>query len=312
VLAQLKEDHPNDLRVVYRHFPLVSIHDKALLATQASEAAARQGEFWAMHDLLYDTQSTWAGLSPQDFEQWVSIQAAGLDLDATRFTADMRSQALVDQAQQAWDDGRRINLPGTPFLLINGQIYNGPHDIDSLDRIIRLILLGERQFTACPPQEIDPHREYIATLVTERGEIVIQLFADKAPLAVNNFVFLARQGWYEDVTFHRVIPGFVAQSGDPSGTGTGSPGYIFQNEIDPNLKFDRPGLVGMANAGPDTNGSQFFITYGPAPHLDGNFTIFGQVLSGMDVLAELTPREPQPGLRLPPGDRLIRVIIEER
>jgi cyclophilin family peptidyl-prolyl cis-trans isomerase len=124
--------------------------------------------------------------------------------------------------------------------------------------------------------------------------------------------FLARSGWFDRVTFHRVIPGFVAQTGDPSGTGSGNPGYFIRNEIDASLKYDQPGLVGMANSGADTNGSQFFITLAPTPHLDGKYTIFGRVISGMDVLQLLTPRDPQPGTSLPPGDILFTVTIEEK
>jgi cyclophilin family peptidyl-prolyl cis-trans isomerase len=178
--------------------------------------------------------------------------------------------------------------------------------------VISLISLGKRQFAQCPSMSIDPRKQYIATLETEKGKIVLQLFPDKAPLAVNSFVFLARSGWYDGITFHRVLPGFMAQTGDPSGTGQGNPGYLFKNETDPAMKFDRAGLVGMANSGPDTNGSQFFITYAPAPNLDGSYTIFGQVLSGMDVLQKLTPRDPQPGVHLPPGDKLIKVTVEEK
>ena len=140
--------------------------------------------------------------------------------------------------------------------------------------------------------------------------MTLELFADKAPQAVNSFVFLARQGWFNDITFHRVIAGFMAQTGDPSGTGRGNPGYLFKNEIDPTLKFDRPGLLAMANSGPDTNGSQFFITYAPAPSFDGAYTIFGRVLSGMDVLEQLTPRDQQVGSSLPPGDKLLSVEIQ--
>ena len=103
---------------------------------------------------------------------------------------------------------------------------------------------------------IDPAKQYIATLKTEKGDIVIQLFADKAPLAVNSFVFLAREGWFNGVTFHRVLPGFVAQAGDPSATGMGGPGYFFRNETN-DLLYDKPGMVGMANSGADSNGSQF-------------------------------------------------------
>jgi cyclophilin family peptidyl-prolyl cis-trans isomerase len=175
-----------------------------------------------------------------------------------------------------------------------------------------MIALGKKQFTECPPFDVDPKKQYIATLHTEKGDIVIQLFADKAPLAVNSFIFLARQGWFDGVTFHRVIPGFVAQAGDPSGTGNGNPGYFFKNEIS-DLKFDKPGMVGMANSGADTNGSQFFITYAAAVHLDGGYTIFGQVLSGLDVAEKLTPRDPSQGTSLlPPGDKILGVDIEEK
>jgi cyclophilin family peptidyl-prolyl cis-trans isomerase len=177
--------------------------------------------------------------------------------------------------------------------------------------VVGLIALGQKQFTQCPSFNVDPKKQYIATLHAEKGDIVIQLFADKAPLAVNSFVFLARQGWFNGVTFHRVIPGFMAQAGDPSGTGQGNPGYFFKNEIN-DLKFDKPGMVGMANSGFDTNGSQFFITYAPASNLDGGYTIFGQVLSGLDVAEKLTPRDPSQGAALPPGDKILSVDVEEK
>jgi cyclophilin family peptidyl-prolyl cis-trans isomerase len=171
--------------------------------------------------------------------------------------------------------------------------------------------MGQKQFTQCPSFNVNPQKQYIATLHTEKGDIVIQLFPDKAPLAVNSFVFLARQGWFDSVMFHRVIPGFMAQTGDPSGTGKGNPGYFFNNEIS-DLKFDKPGMVGMANNGPDTNGSQFFITYASAAHLDGGYTIFGQVISGLDVAEQLTPRDPDQGTALQAGDKILSVDIEEK
>ena len=313
VLAQLTSEHPEDVRIVFRHFPLMSVYDKSALAAQAAEAAGKQGQFWEMHDLLFAQQGEWNALSPEDFKQWLSAQVVLLGLDAGRFNTDLTDEDIITRIQKAWEDGKKTILPGTPFLLINGQIYPGPRDYNSLDQIVRLITLGKRQFTYCPPLVIDPHKEYIAKLHTEKGDVYIQLYPDKAPLAVNSFVFLARQGWFDDIAFHRVIAGFVAQSGDPSGTGKGNPGYFFRNEIDLSLTFDRPGVVGMANSGADTNGSQFFITYASAPHLDGKYTIFGQVLSGMDVLENLSPRgDPQPGVNLAPGDKLINVTIEEK
>ena len=120
-----------------------------------------------------------------------------------------------------------------------------------------------KQYDAPPAMVIDPAKRYTATISTERGDIVVELYADKVPVTVNNFVVLARDGYYDGVTFHRVIPDFMIQSGDPTGTGRGGPGYKFADEFDPSLRHDGPGVLAMANAGPGTNGSQFFITYGP-------------------------------------------------
>ncbi len=312
-LAQeLLESHAGDVRFVYRYFPYTAYFDKGELAAQAAEAAARQDKFWEMHDLLFEKQAEWVDLPPDSFEGWVTDRAGELGLDQARFTDDFIGAETVERVQVAAQEGVRIGIPRLPFYLINGQIYRGPVDYEAFNQVISLIKLGERQFANCPAMTIDPNKQYFATLETEKGEVVLQLYPDKAPLAVNSFVFLVRQGWYDGITFHRVLPGFVAQTGDPSETGQGNPGYLFKNEIDPALKFDQAGLVGMANSGPDTNGSQFFITYAPAPELNGGYTIFGKVLSGMEVLEQLTPRDPQPGVSLPSGDRLIKVTIEER
>jgi cyclophilin family peptidyl-prolyl cis-trans isomerase len=168
-----------------------------------------------------------------------------------------------------------------------------------------------QQWSAPPAMTIDTAKQYIATLHLARGDIVIKLLPQEAPLTVNSFVFLARQGFYDGVTFHRVIPGFMAQGGDPTGTGSGGPGYYIPNETGSGRQFDTEGLVAMANAGPDTNGSQFFITYGPAPHLNGGYTIFGRVTSGMNVALSITPRDPADPTA-PPGDAINSVTIEEK
>jgi cyclophilin family peptidyl-prolyl cis-trans isomerase len=312
VLAQLLADYPDEIRFVYRHFPLLSIHDKAALATQASEAAGLQGKFWEMHDLLFEKQAEWSELSVDDFKAWLVERAAELDLDTSSFQDDMLDPATAALAQKTWDDGVAAGLPGTPSLLINGRYYNGPRDYNSLQAILELVKLEARQFTECPPMTIDPAKQYIATLTTEKGDIVIELYPEVAPIAVNSFIFLAENGWFDGVTFHRVIPGFVAQAGDPTGTGYGGPGYAYDNEVSAELKYDKQGVVGMANAGPGSNGSQFFITLAPAPNLDGGYTIFGQVISGMDVVNSLTERNPQTDPNLPPGDEILSVTIEEK
>jgi cyclophilin family peptidyl-prolyl cis-trans isomerase len=154
-------------------------------------------------------------------------------------------------------------------------------------------LVGTKTYSSAPPMLIDPSKNYTATVkMAKGGEFDIQLHADKAPVTVNSFVFLAREGFYDGVTFHRVLDGFMAQGGDPDGTGMGGPGYEFINE-DSDLTFDQAGLVAMANAGRDTNGSQFFVTFSPQERLNGGYTIFGQVTSGMDVVNGLTRRNPE-------------------
>ena len=308
----LLERHPEELRIVYRPYPYSAYFDKAELAARAAEAAGEQGQFWALHDLLFDRQDEWISLSQTAFETWLVRRIPELGLDRARFETDLNGALIADRVRAAAEQGAELGIPVLPFFLLNGQIYTGPTDVYSLDRVISLIALGKRQITACPPFVIDPNRQYLATLHTERGEVVLQLFAEQAPLAVNSFVFLARAGWYDDITFHYVVPDLAAQSGDPSGTGDGNPGYLFKVEAVDSLKFDRAGRVAMFNNGPDTNGSQFFITYQAAPQLNGNYTIFGQVLSGMEVLERLTPRNEQTGELLPPGDRLISVTIEEK
>lgn len=318
-MEQLLKNFPTSLRFVYRQFPLIGtpespFHDKAALATQASEAAGKQGKFWEMHDLLFGRQSEWATLSVSDFQQWLVEAASGLGLDVSKFTTDLTSPELVDLAQNAWEGGQKIGLSSTPTLLVNGQVWPGnvPMNLGNLSSVISLTMLEDRQFTQCPPMSINPTSQYVATLHTEKGDIVIELYADKAPITVNSFIFLAENGWFDNVTFHRVIPGFVAQTGDPSGTGYGTPGYAFKNEISPDLKFDGPGVVGMANAGADSNGSQFFITYSAQPTLDGGYTIFGHVIQGMDVVSSLTPRDPSQGTDLPAGDKILSVSIEQK
>jgi len=166
-------------------------------------------------------------------------------------------------------------------------------------------------YDAYPPMTIDTSKEYLATVkMAKGGEFTIQLFPDKAPKTVNSFVFLARQGYFGGLTFHRVLEGFMAQGGDPTGTGTGGPGYQFENE-NSDLTFDKPGVVAMANAGPDTNGSQFFITFGPTPQLNGGYTIFGQVIEGMDVVNAITLRNPEENPSFH-GDAMESVTITEQ
>jgi cyclophilin family peptidyl-prolyl cis-trans isomerase len=162
---------------------------------------------------------------------------------------------------------------------------------------------------APPSGALDTSKQYTARFKTERGEFVVELHADRAPLTVENFVNLARAGFYDGTTFHRVINGFMAQGGDPTGTGTGGPGYQFRDEFHPSLRHDGPGVLSMANAGAGTNGSQFFITYAATPHLDDRHSVFGRVTEGLDVVRSLRERDPQRDRQ--PGDRIETIEITE-
>ena len=166
-----------------------------------------------------------------------------------------------------------------------------------------------KQWSTPPAMQIDPRKKYKARMETDKGTMVIELFADKTPKTVNNFVFLVREGYYDGVIFHRVINDFMVQGGDPTGTGMGGPGYKFGDEFHPSLKHDKQGVLSMANAGPGTNGSQFFITHGPTPWLDGKHSVFGQVVEGLDVLMSIPVRDPNN--RNAPAIKMTRVTIEE-
>lgn len=172
--------------------------------------------------------------------------------------------------------------------------------------------LAERQYNAAPPMTVDKDARYLARVEMESGEpFVIELYAQSAPQTVNSFIFLSNEGWFNDVTFHRVLPGFVAQTGDPSGTGSGGPGYNIPNEIDQKLTHRDEGMVAMANAGPNTNGSQWYVTLADAAFLDGSYTIFGRVTEGLDTVKKITPRDPSRNRKAPPGDRIVGITIEK-
>jgi len=286
VLATLSEEIGDDLRVVYRYFPLPG-SDKGLLASQAAEAAARQGKFWEMHDRLFGNQSVWVNFAEEGFVSWLQTQAGELRLNVEQFTSDLKSAQVIGVVKAAQDNGLAIGLPGVPFLVINGKMYQGSRDINNLRQVVQLLRLQERQFTQCPPFTLDTKKQYTARLVTSRGDVVLSLFADQAPMAVNSFIYLAQNGWFDNTSFFNVEQNYRVFAGDPSGTGMGNPGYLFGDEITSGLRFDRAGVVALVSNGPDTNGSQFFITLAATPDLNNRNTIFGQVLRGMEILQGL-------------------------
>lgn len=217
-----------------------------------------------------------------------SLTIVGLILAAAATVWVIASSIQANKsATQAASTPSAVQAAGTPFLV------------------------GTKQYSAAPPMSIDTGKQYFATVkMAKGGQFVIQLFPDKAPITVNSFVFLARAGYFNGVTFHRVLEGFMAQTGDPTGTGSGNPGYSFVNEVS-DLTFDKAGVVAMANSGPDTNGSQFFITFGPTGLSPNLYTIFGQVTSGMEVVNGITRRDPNQNPNFT-GDVIESITITEQ
>ncbi|MCB0291963.1 MAG: peptidylprolyl isomerase [Calditrichaeota bacterium] len=160
--------------------------------------------------------------------------------------------------------------------------------------------MAQLQWQSPPEMTIDPKQNYTITMSTTKGDIVLELYPQHAPVTVNNFVFLANAGFYDGVSFHRVIPNFVIQGGDPTGSGSGGPGYRFEDEVKGNPLTHERGVISMANAGPNTNGSQFFITHSPQPHLNGRHTVFGKVVEGLDVVDAIAQ-----------GDKMEKVTVGE-
>ncbi|MCE1252055.1 MAG: peptidylprolyl isomerase [Anaerolineae bacterium] len=313
------------VRLVYRHFPL-QMHDKSSMAARASEAAGLQGKFWEMHDFLFkpDNWSVWTALeSEAAFVTYLKEKAAPAisGLDQKKFTADLESDAIKTKVNSALTEVIKLasdpnnGLQGTPtfYLITGGQTYTLSANVILFENVLNMVKLNSRLYKECPPQVVDSAKEYTATIKTEKGDIVIKLFPDKAPTTVNSFIFLAKEGYFDGNSFHRVISNFVAQTGDPSDSGLGGPGYEFDTEIAEGVAFDKEGMVGMARGqNTDTNGSQFFITMDKLPNLDRLYTIFGEVTSGMDVVKKLTLRDVSSDPNPPAGDKIISVTIEEK
>ena len=297
------------LRFVYRYIAFLG--DESQWAAEAAECAAEQAKFWEYHDKIFASQKgeNQGAFSKDNLKKF----AADLKLDTAKFNQCLDSGKYADKIKKSNDDAGAFGVTSTPTVFINGIYIPGQYlgAIDSLIPWLSWLGTNPKQFAA-PDKVIDQAKKYTATLKTAKGDIVLELFADKAPNAVNSFVFLAKNKFFDGVTFHRVLEGFVAQGGDPSGTGMGGPGYSCNDEIDSSLVFDKPGVVAMANSGANTNGSQFFITLAPRPDLDGKYTIFGRVVSGQDTAGKIMLRDPQQGPNVPPGDAIQSVTIEEK
>lgn len=385
VLTEFIETYPDLANSIFRHFPLTSIHDKALLGARALEAAGRQDPkyFEGLKNVVFNKQAEWGGKTEAEFEQWLIDQAGTVGFDAKQFKTDLQDPAIEEKVLADMAAAQNAGVAYTPFVTINGFVYEGERTVEALkaisdalvaleekigaealakippmiistpesvDKVVQTyqdlqkqygedflasvprqlfmytpenvveivglynqlsVSIGDRIYDECPPTVIDPAKKYTATIETTKGNIVMDLYADKAPVTVNSFVFLANEGWFNDIPFHRVIEGFVAQTGDPSGLGLGGPGYQYSNEIS-DLGFDKAGVVGMANAGPESNGSQFFITLSAVEQLSGSYTVFGQVTEGMDVVSSLNKIDPSANDPAESADRIIKVSISEK
>ena len=323
MLGRLVDAYPDAVQLTYRHFPLISIHANAQKSAEAAQAAGAQGAFWPYHDLLFERQNDWSSLPEAEARDFFIALAESLELDTMQFTDDLDGDVYADYVSASYQEAINLNLSGTPSIILNGRLLPGdgiPFDYNVWDNFVKeqiqlqgpLKELAERQYDAPPPMTIDEDATYLAYVKMETGgEFVMELLPQSAPQTVNSFVFLANEGWFDGVTFHRVLEGFVAQTGDPSGTGLGNPGYTIPDEIDPDLSQAQPGMVAMANSSrPDTNGSQWYITLGDVSELDGGYTIFGRVIEGMDVVEAITLRNPVNDPNAPPGDAISTITIE--
>jgi cyclophilin family peptidyl-prolyl cis-trans isomerase/protein-disulfide isomerase len=307
VLQQLMAEHPDDVRLVFRHFPLPS-HPLSILGTQAAEAAGLQGKFWEVTDYLLQNQAEWTSLDEPAFEAFLLDKAEAWGLDKGQFSKDLRSDAMVKAARDAQNAANTAGITYTPFVMLNDRVLQGG-EIQNLDAVIKILDSEATNYADCPPTILDATKTYIAKVETAKGSFSFKLFADKAPLAVNSFVFLAREGWYDNLPFNDIVKdtaenGYqIAIAGDHTDTGYGSAGYSIGLE-NSGQKYDRKGLVGMVN------GSQIFFTFAPQPSLDGRFSIIGEVVDGMDVLESLPVTVTADGQTLPP-ETILKISISE-
>ena len=290
ILTAVQERYPEDVRLVFRHRPFPeSFHDKSILASQALEAAGKQENFQEFKNYLFEMQSEWAPIAKDEFDGWLRGELGQFEIDPDQFFSDMYSDEVVQKISDAADSANNLGINGTPTLFING--YKWPENERGLEifSIYVQLLNNQRvEYSSCAPTVIQPGKEYTATISTTKGDIEVDLFADVAPYAVNSFIFLANEGWYDNLPF--ISTNEFALSGDPSDTGYGGPGYAYLDELDDSLTFDEPGKLATFSLGPGINGSSFFINKKTLESQQPR-TIFGEVTTGMDVVNALELRE---------------------
>jgi cyclophilin family peptidyl-prolyl cis-trans isomerase/predicted DsbA family dithiol-disulfide isomerase len=312
VLSDLQALHPDDIRLVFRNFPLLTIREKSALAAQAAASAAEQERFWEMHDLLYARYDEWSALTLEAFSAWLIRVAPAAGVDAAILSNDLQARRFEPYVADAYNQAVAAGIPDAPYLFFNCCLFMPPQTLEYLEANVRLTLLTERQFASPPDFNLDLTADYFARIRLSIGEVILDLYEDSAPQAVNSFVFLAQHGWYDGTPAFRVVRGQYVEFGDPTGTGFGTPGYSYGLESSPAVTFDQPGVVGMAGDDPSTNGSRFFVALTALPMYDGERTVLGQVVSGLDLLDALSARDPLTDLLLDPQAVILNIAIEAR
>ena len=265
-----------------------------------------------MYSAIFSNQTELAALSAEDLTAWLLETAEELDLDVDQFSADIESDEVTQKIDTEKVTMFDAGVSSTPTILVNGRPVSNWTSA-YLSNFIEVMKAEKDMITECPPFIIDVDKEYTAIIETEHGDLVLELYPEAAPMAVNSFVYLAREGFYDGVTFHRVYHDFMAQTGDPTGTGWSGAGYQFREEISPELTYDEPYMVGVARGQVEgTSGSQFFITYVSYPSLNGGYTIFARLVEGMDVLEQITERDADNDSEAPEGDKILSIEIIEK
>lgn len=314
VKGYLTEKYGDQLQFAYRDLPLTGIHDNAIIAAEAAEAAAAQGKFWEMHDLLYESQDEWSGLSEEEVVGKLVEYAGELDLDTERFETELSEHTYREQIMADYEEYQAYGKMATPTYVVNKVFYPTQQfgGFNLLEPFIELVAMKGEMYDAPPAEVLDPDTDYAATIKTTKGDIEVELFEEKVPTNVNSFAFLAQEGWYDGLDFFFVDHEQVALTGDPTNSGGGLPyaGYTCSTETTPELSFDEAGVLALYTTAPDQNSSSFFITFSPQPDFTGNFTIIGRVTEGMDVAESLT--ETQPGPEQAEPDSIDTIVIEEQ
>lgn len=310
----LTDKYGDQLRFAYRHLPLTSIHNLAIITAEAAEAAAAQGKFWEMHDLLYEKQQEWSGLSEEDVVDTLIEYADELDLDVEAFETALDEHTYREDIMADYEAYQEYGQMATPTYVIN-KIFYPTREFGGFGRLepfIEFVGMQESMYDSPPPQVIESDKDYAATIKTTQGDIEVDLFEDEAPTNVNSFAFLAQDGWYDGMDFFFVDHEQLALTGDPTNSGGGLPypGYTCGDETVSDLSFEESGLLALYTPAPNQNSSSFFITYVAQPDFTGNFTIIGRVTAGMDVAESLTER--QPGADQPDPDAIETILIEEQ